>query len=87
MLNFLDKSFLDNLTQQLFDALPDSMRQVPEDLHNELKAVLAAAFSRLDLVTKEEFDIQTKVLQATRARVEALEKVLESRDNKSCENE
>lgn len=67
---------LNNLTQQLFDALPESIRGAHEDIRNELKAVISATFSRLELVTREEFDIQTKVLQTTRARIEALEKEL-----------
>lgn len=67
---------LDKLTQQIFDILPAPIQQINKDLRNELKAIIAAGFSHLDLVTREEFDIQTKVLQATRARVEALEKEL-----------
>ena len=74
---------LDKLSQQIFDVLPDSVQQINKDLRDELKAMINAAFSRLDLVTREEFDIQTKVLQATRARVEALERELEKRDNKA----
>jgi BMFP domain-containing protein YqiC len=76
------KDICDKLTQQIFDVLPDSVQQINKDIKGELKALISASFSRLDLVTREEFDIQTKVLQATRARVEALEKVLVDQANK-----
>ncbi len=72
----------DKLTQQILDVLPDSVQQVNKDVRGELKALISASFSRLDLVTREEFDIQTKVLQATRARVEALEKLLAEQGKK-----
>lgn len=58
-----------------------------KDIEKNLRAMLASAFSRLDLVTREEFDVQAKVLARTRekliaieARVAELEKKLESQD-------
>ena len=44
-----------------------------KDIEKNVKAMLAQGFSRLDLVTREEFDIQTQVLARTRAKLEALE--------------
>jgi ubiquinone biosynthesis accessory factor UbiK len=43
------------------------------DLEKNLKAMLASFFSRLDLVTREEFDVQREVLARTRAKVQELE--------------
>lgn len=58
-----------------------------KDIERNLRGMLSSAFSRLDLVTREEFDVQAKVLARTReklvameARVSELEKTLESRD-------
>jgi len=58
-----------------------------KDIEKNLRGMLSSAFSRLDLVTREEFDVQAKVLARTReklvameARVSELEKKLESRD-------
>lgn len=74
MLKFLP----DNIAQQIFEILPDNIRDAKVDLQQEIKALISGAFAKLDLVTREEFDIQTKVLQATRARVEALEKEIKN---------
>lgn len=58
-----------------------------KDIEKNLRGMLSSAFSRLDLVTREEFDVQAKVLARTReklvaieARVSELEKKLESQD-------
>lgn len=77
MLNFLP----DNIVQQIFEALPENIRNTKDNFKQELKEILSTAFAKMDLVTREEFDIQTKVLQATRARVEALEKEMKSFHN------
>jgi ubiquinone biosynthesis accessory factor UbiK len=45
-----------------------------KDVEKNMKAMLAQGFSKLDLVTREEFDTQTQVLVRTRARLEELEK-------------
>lgn len=44
-----------------------------KDLEKNVKAMLSQGFSRLDLVTREEFDVQTQVLAKTRAKVDTLE--------------
>lgn len=75
-------NIFDKVTEQIMGILPESVQQINKDLQGELKAIISASFSKLDLVTREEFDIQTKVLQATRARVEALEKILLEKDKK-----
>ena len=58
-----------------------------KDIEKNVRGMLSSSFSRLDLVTREEFDVQAKVLARTReklvaleARVSTLEKKLESRD-------
>ncbi len=63
-------AFLDDLQQRLstlIDATPAA------DLQRNLKALLTQQFARLELVTREEFDTQTKVLARTRAKLEELE--------------
>lgn len=72
----------DNVVEQIFNALPESARQAKSNVKNDIKNILSSALANLNLVTREEFDIQTKVLQATRARIEALEKQLKLLDNK-----
>lgn len=62
----------------LFNDLQAKISQVLEnspakDIEKNMKAMLTQGFSRLDLVTREEFDIQSQVLAKTRAKLEALE--------------
>ena len=62
------------LAERLFRALPPPLRAIEQDLQSKFKDILQATFSKLDLVTREEFDVQTKVLARTREKLEQLEK-------------
>lgn len=68
----LDPKFLDDLAQRLHTALPESARVLQQDVDRNLRAAIQAALNRLDLVTREEFAVQTKVLARTRAQLDAL---------------
>lgn len=67
-----DRNFIDDLTRQLRDVLPEGLSAAREDLDDILRATISAALSRMDLVTREEFDVQTAVLARTREKLEAL---------------
>ena len=69
----LDPKILDDIARQIGKAVPDSLKSVKEDLDHNIRAALTSAFTRLDLVTREEFEVQSAVLARTRARLEALE--------------
>lgn len=64
----------EELTRQVLESLPSDFGKIQEGVEKNLKAALQATFSRLDLVSREEFDIQTELLSRTRALVEELEK-------------
>ena len=68
----LDPKILDDISQRLHTALPEGLRTVQRDIDRNMRAAVQAALARLDLVTREEFDIQTKVLARTRAQLDAL---------------
>ncbi len=73
-----DPKILDDIARQIGNAVPDSLKAVKEDVEQNVRAALASALTRLDLVTREEFEVQNAVLARTRAKVEALEaRVLE----------
>ncbi len=60
---------------ELQDKIQQVLQQSPaKDLEKNMRAMLNQGFSRLDLLTREEFDVQADVLARTRARLEALEK-------------
>lgn len=60
--------------QQAAKLIPDDMTRFREDVEKNLKSTIQATFSKFDLVSREEFDIQTELLSRTRALVEELEK-------------
>src|SRR5699024_3862471 len=63
---------IDQLAQRLAGMVPPGMAQAREDLEANFRDVLAHGLRRLDLVTREEFDVQRMVLARTRERLEAL---------------
>jgi hypothetical protein len=64
---------IDEIARRLMDNLPPALRATQRDLETNFRAVLRASLGKLDLVTRDEFDTQTRVLERTRARLEALE--------------
>ena len=78
----LDPKHIDDLTRRLAGSLPKGLQALQEDLQRNLRAALEAGLAKLDLVTREEFDVQTAVLARTReklARLEAQVAELEAR--------
>jgi BMFP domain-containing protein YqiC len=70
----LDPKFIDDITRRLTQAMPASARALQDDLEKNLRAAMQSVFARMDLVTREEFDVQTRVLARSRDKIEALEK-------------
>lgn len=68
-----DPKQFDEIAKNLFAALPPSLQSFEKDIQQKFKEILQATFARLDLVTREEFDVQTKVLARTREKVEQLQ--------------
>lgn len=68
----LDPKFFDDLAQRLHTALPEGARVLQQDVDRNLRAAVQAALNRLDLVTREEFEVQAKVLARTRAQLDGL---------------
>ena len=64
---------VDSLASKLAESVPEGLRSMREDLENNFRAVLRSSLSKLDLVTREEFEVQEAVLAKTRDKLEALE--------------
>ena len=64
---------IDELARRLAETLPPALRGMQQDVESNFRAVLQAGLGKLELVTREEFDTQTRVLERTRLRLEALE--------------
>lgn len=69
----MDSFRIDEIARRLMDNLPPALRATQRDLESNFRAVLRASLGKLDLVTREEFDTQSRVLERTRAKLEALE--------------
>ena len=67
---------IEDLARKLAESLPDNLRTMQQDLEDGFRAVLSTGISKLDLVTREEFEVQQAVLARTREKLEALEKRL-----------
>jgi BMFP domain-containing protein YqiC len=68
---------IDELARRLSDLVPPGIEDARADLQKNFKSVLQAGFSRFDLVTREEFDVQRAVLLRTREKVEQMEAQLD----------
>jgi ubiquinone biosynthesis accessory factor UbiK len=74
----MDSFRIDELARRLLERVPPALRSMQQDLDSNFRAVLREGLSKLDLVTRDEFDAQTRVLERTRARLEELEARLAS---------
>ncbi|WP_456405317.1 accessory factor UbiK family protein [Thiolapillus sp.] len=70
----IDPKILDDISNKVSSNLPKGLQALQNDLQHNLRSGLEAALSKLNLVTREEFDVQQAVLMRTREKVEALEK-------------
>ena len=73
----IDLNNIDELARRLSGLVPAGLRESREELQENFKAVLQSGLSKLDLVTREEFDVQRAVLLRTRAKLEALEALVQ----------
>jgi len=69
----LDTKSLDDLAQRLAHSLPKGVQALQSDLSRNLRAAVETSLGRLDLVTREAFDVQVAVLARTREKLKALE--------------
>ena len=72
----IDIRTLDELAQKLASLVPPGLRSAENDLRDTFRATLQSGLARMNLVTREEFEVQKLVLQRTREKLEALEKQL-----------
>jgi BMFP domain-containing protein YqiC len=81
-MSILNSTGLDDLARRLADAVPESVRSFGRDLEGNFKAVLQAQLSKLDMVSRQEFDVQAALLARTQAMLSALEARLKALETK-----
>jgi ubiquinone biosynthesis accessory factor UbiK len=69
----IDPKILDNLASRLAAALPSGIKEIKQDAEKNFRAILQGTFAKLNLVTREEFDVQSAVLSRTQTKVRELE--------------
>ena len=74
----MNPEILDELAKRLAAALPADLARLQDDARKNFRAILGAAFARMSLVTREEFDAQQAVLARTRQKLERLQARLEA---------
>lgn len=68
----LDPKILDDLARKLADSVPPGLKELKSDLEHNFRAMLQSGLGKLELVTREEFDVQAGVLARTREKLEEL---------------
>ena len=84
----LKQEKIDDFFREFSRLLPDDIRTMRADMEKNLKAALTATFARMDLVTREEFDVQSALLNKTRELLQDLEtrvRELEDREQDSAD--
>ena len=72
----IDLNHIDDLARRLSQLVPPGLRDSQEELQQTFKSALQAGLAKLDLVTREEFDVQQAVLLRTREKLDALERTV-----------
>ena len=68
----LDPKKIEEVVESLSKAIPPGLTAMQLDVEKNVRSALSGMFAKLDLVTREEFDVQSQVLQRTRAKLEVL---------------
>jgi BMFP domain-containing protein YqiC len=81
-MSFMNSNGLDDLAKRLADSVHESLRTFGRDLESNFKAVLQAQLAKLDLVTRQDFDVQAAILERTQAKLTAIEARLKDLESK-----
>lgn len=79
----LDPKTVNEFVKNFCDNLPPAIKNMPGNVEQKIRSAMLATFDKMELVTREEFDTQVKVLERTRAKLEALEAKLAEYEKKN----
>ena len=80
----IDPKKIEQIARQVHESMPKGIREFGEDVEKKIRQVLQSQLSRLDLVSREEFDVQTQVLLRTREKLTALEQRLSELESRGA---
>ena len=78
----IDQKTLDDLTEKLSNAVPDGIKVLKSDLEKNIRAVLEATLRNMNLVSREEFDVQAALLSRSMEKLRQLEQQIEQLEKK-----
>ncbi|MDF1795582.1 MAG: accessory factor UbiK family protein [Coxiellaceae bacterium] len=78
----INRKDINDTVKGILDSMPEGVKNLGKDVEDNVKSAVTAGFQKMDLVTREEFDAQTKVLERTRQKLEALMKQVEELEKK-----
>ncbi|MBK1692639.1 accessory factor UbiK family protein [Ectothiorhodospira mobilis] len=81
----IDNNTLDDMVKRITEMMPESVQHLHADIEKNLKAGLSGTFQRMDLVTREEFEVQTALLERTRERLTAMESRVQALEKRFLE--
>ena len=73
---------LDQLTRRISSLIPGDLRHMQDDIENNIRSLLQSSLTKMNLVTREEFEVQSAVLQRTREKLEQLEQLIDRQAEK-----
>ena len=77
----IDATKIDDLVRKLSEAIPPGLKEFETEAKKQFRGILEAGLNKMDLVSREEFDIQVKVLAKTREKIDRLEQQLAEMEN------
>ena len=78
----IDPKKIEQIARQVHESMPKGLREFGDDVEKKIRQILQAQFNRMDLVNREEFDVQTQVLLRTREKLALLEQRLNDLENR-----
>jgi BMFP domain-containing protein YqiC len=81
-MNFINVTAIDELARKLADSVPEPVRAFGRDIEGNFKAVLQAQLAKLNLVPRQEFDVQAALLQKTLSKLDQMEARLKEIESK-----
>ncbi|MXG37843.1 accessory factor UbiK family protein [Escherichia coli] len=80
----IDPKKIEQIARQVHESLPKGLRDLGEDVEKKIRQVLQSQLTRLDLVSREEFDVQTQVLLRTREKLALLEQRISDLESRAA---
>ena len=79
----VNRDSLNDLAQKITSLMPENVQHMQQDLESNIHSLLQSTLSKMNLVTRDEFDVQAALLQRTREKLEKLEKLLDQLEQKN----